>query len=67
MEQDKVGTFKLFERESGTPGEAPSCTKEWLANQLEYWKEVEKTTTNPIVQQKATDKITAINAVLDTQ
>ena len=65
MNNDKVQNFKVFESEAGTPGPMPASTKEWLGHQLDYWKEVEKAATDPKIQQKATDKVNAINAVLN--
>ncbi len=64
--ETKVQNFKVFESETGTPGPVPTNTKEWLGNQIEFWRSVEKETTDPHIQQKATDKINAISLILDT-
>ena len=58
-------SFKIFEDEVGTPGAMPESTKTFLKNQLSYWQGVEKTATDPKIQQKATDKVNAIIILLD--
>ena len=62
---DNKLNFKIFEAETGTPGPIPTDTEDYLKKQLKYWKNIEVTTTDPIVQQKATDKVNAITELLD--
>ncbi len=57
---------RLYEQENA-PGPIPKTTEDFLRKHLEYWQGIESTATNPLVQQKATDKINAIAIILNKQ
>ena len=58
---------KEKEIQDHAPGAIPKTTKDFLKNHLEYWTGIEQTATNPLVQQKATNKVQAIALILNQQ